>query len=286
MTRPSGASVLDRLSLHPRPGKAHARLPLGVRAVDARLGGGLMRGALHEVRAPLARDIGAATGVVLGLLAGLEGRVLWVSDPGVVPDAGLLCPDGMAQYGVDPGRLTLVTPVDVQTALWAAEQGARCTDLVAVVLHLHGNPRRYDRVAARRLMLRAQESGVTVILLRQSGVEEASAAQTRWRVEPLPSPPDRAFPAGIGLPQFRLVLERTRDGRTGAWPIIWNPERKAFDHGETDREIPLDRPAASADRPAGPRPLGQVVDLRRQARGRAAAGAGGDGAEHPADRGP
>lgn len=286
MTRPAGASVLDRLSLHPRPGKGPARLPLGVRGIDDRLGGGLPRGALHEVRAPLARDIGAATGFVLGLLAGLEGRVLWVSDPGVVPDAGLLCPDGIAQYGVDPGRITLVTPVDVQTALWAAEQGARCTDLSAVVLHLHGNPRRYDRVAARRLMLRAQESGVTVILLRQSGVEEANAAQTRWRVEPLPSPPDRAFPAGIGLPQFRLVLERARDGRSGTWPITWNPKRKAFDHGETESEIPLDRPAASADRPAGPRPLGQVVDLRRQAKGRAPAGAGGDGAEHPADRGP
>ena len=286
MTRSAGASVIDRLSLHPRPGKGPARLSLGVRGIDDRLGGGLVRGALHEVRAPLARDIGAATGFVLGLLAGTGGQVLWVSDPGVVPDAGLLCPDGIAQYGVDPGRITLVTPVDVQTALWATEQGARCTDLSAVVLHLHGNPRRYDRVAARRLMLRAQESGVTVLLLRQSGVEEANAAHTRWRVEPLPSPPDRGFPAGIGLPQFRLVLERARDGRSGTWAITWNPKRKAFDHGQKEREIPLDRPAASADRPAGPRPLGQVVDLRRAARGRAAAGAGGDGAEHPEDRGP
>ncbi|NNU81178.1 DNA repair protein [Halovulum dunhuangense] len=264
------ASLLDRLSLSPRPGRGVTRLGLGLPAPDARLEGGLALGALHEIRAAEARDIGAATGLVVALLAGLcarsgRDRVLWISDPATARDAGLPCPDGIAQYGLDPSRLTLVHPVDVKSALWAAEEGARCTDLAAVVLHLHGNPPLFDRVAGRRLMLRAQESGVTVLVLRQSGVAEAGAALTRWRVAPLPSPPDPEFPEGLGLPQHRLILERSRTGQTGDWPVIWNPKRRAFDHGRIDTppKDPLDRLPASAHRPDRAGQMGQVVDLRR-----------------------
>lgn len=262
------AATLDRLSLGPRKGRA-ARLRLGLPGPDDVLGGGLERDGLHEIRAPLARGIGAATGLVAALLAqlcqGPRGRVLWVTDPAALPDAGLLCPDGLAQYGLDPGALTLVHPVDLKSALWAADEGARCTDLAAVVLHVKGNPKLLDRVATRRLMIRARDSGVMVLILRQSGEEEANAALTRWRVEPLPSPPDASFPKGIGLPCHRLVLERSRDGRSGAWSVTWNPKRKTFTHGprQTEQEVPGPRLPAPAHRPDRPGALGQVVDLRR-----------------------
>jgi protein ImuA len=45
-------------------------LPLGVEAIDAALGGGLSRGALHEIAAPGEAHLAAAAGFVLGL-AGL-----------------------------------------------------------------------------------------------------------------------------------------------------------------------------------------------------------------------
>jgi protein ImuA len=44
-------------------------LPLGVAGIDAALGGGLSRGALHEIAAPGEAHLAAATGFVLGLAA-------------------------------------------------------------------------------------------------------------------------------------------------------------------------------------------------------------------------
>ncbi|WP_232823140.1 ImuA family protein [Oceanibium sediminis] len=273
---PRAMDVLDRLALNPRPGHGAARIDTGVAALDARLGGGLEQGALHEVRAPLARDLGAASGVLLGLLSRLckgsgRSRVLWVMDPGVTPDAGLPCPDGIAQYGLDPGGITLVHAVDLRAALWAADEGARCTDLAAVVLQVKGNPARLDRLATRRLMLRARNSSVCVLILRQSGAAEASAAQTRWCVTPRPSAGDPALPRGIGPPAFQLTLERSRSGQTGHWPVHWTPATRGFAH-DPSPDIPAPQDAAPlrgaglsapADRPDRTRAMGRVVDFGR-----------------------
>lgn len=297
---PRAIDVLDRLALNPRPGRGVARLATGVPALDSRLDGGLVRGALHEIRAPLARDLGVASGVLLGLLSRLvDGppgmqpdtqagaqrgdaansragtgrkptRVLWVVDPAVTADAGLPCPDGIAQFGFDPGRITLVHAIDLRAALWAADEGARCTDLAAVVLHVKGNPARLDRLATRRLMLRAQDSGVCVLILRQSGLAEANAAQTRWCVTPRPSPRDPDLPRGVGLPAFQMTLERSRSGQSGQWPLHWTPKTRAFVHDPSPQLFDGDTApvrgaglSASADRPDRPRAMGRVVDLGR-----------------------
>ena len=266
------AGVMDRLSLNPRPGRAAPRLRTGLSDLDTRIEGGLERGGLHEVRAEHARDIGTATAAVLSLIAQAaktsdRRRILWITDPGTGVDAGLLYPDGLAQYGLAPGDITLVTPVDFKTALWAADEGAKCPDLLAVILHVQGNPKRLDRVATRRLLIRARDSGTFVCLLRQSGAEEANAALTRWHTTPRPSLPDPAFPAGIGLPRMRLSLERSRTGQTGDWTLHWNPRTRTLAHAP-DRQtsaLPQPRPAAPADRPDRAGPLGQVVDFGRPA---------------------
>ncbi len=266
---PHAASVLDRLSRPARPGRAAPRLGFGLAALDDALGGGLEAGGLHEVRAPLARDLGAALAVVLALAATARAvlgraRVLWVTDPAVLPDAGFLYPDGLMQFGLDPAALALVQPLDLKGALWAADEGARCPGLAAVVLQVKGNPARLDRVATRRLLLHGRESGTPVLLLRQSGAAEPGAALTRWRAEPRPSPPDAAYPQGVGLPHLRLVLERARDGRTGAWNLVWNPKRREFAHGpRQEAPDPGAGLPASSHRPDRPRPVGDVVDLRR-----------------------
>src|SRR5687768_9857878 len=56
-------------------------LPLAVPAIDLALGGGLARGALHELSAPREPEIAAVTGFALGLAGLLPGRAnLWIAE--------------------------------------------------------------------------------------------------------------------------------------------------------------------------------------------------------------
>lgn len=253
-------------------------LALGASAVDHCLDGGLACGGLHEVRSPLARDIGAATGFALGLAAramatdrmGRRG-VVWVSDPAARIDGGGLFPAGLAQYGFDPSSMTMVEPGDLQGAMWAADEAAGCAGLAALIFQIKGNPARFDITATRRLMLRARQSGVLALTLRQSGEEEASAAATRWRVNTEISGADDTLERGVGAMRLSLTLERNRAGRTGQWLLAWNPKVRVFDHAAPHPDSKpakpsahsLDRLPASSDRQAPPGKMGQVLDRRR-----------------------
>ena len=257
-------------------------LSLGASAADHCLDGGLPCGGLHEVRSPLARDIGAATGFALGLAAramqaerGLRDGIVWVTDPAVRVDAGAPFPAGLAQYGLDPSSLTMVEPGDLQGAMWAADEAAGCNGLAALIFQIKGNPARFDMTATRRLMLRARQSGVLALTLRQSGEEEASAAATRWRVNTEISGADDTLERGVGAMRLSLTLERNRAGRTGQWLLAWNPKDRSFDHAAPNPDARSNSPAHSLDRlpvaadrqdPSGE--MGQVLD-RRQDFGRA-----------------
>ncbi|MEP3438045.1 MAG: hypothetical protein ABJN75_14880 [Hoeflea sp.] len=254
-------------------GQRSAPLPLGASAVDQLLDGGLACGGLHEVRSPLARDIGAATGFALGLAArasqtdrgGRQG-VVWVSDPATRVDGGGLFPAGLAQYGLDPTGLTIVEPACLQGAMWAADEASDCNGLAALVFQVKGNPARFDITATRRLMLRARGSGVLALILRQSGEEEASAAVTRWRVNTELSGAHDICQRGVGAMRLSLTLERNRTGRTGQWLLAWNPKVRSFEHAAPHTNPPahsLDRFPVSADRQDPPGEMGQILDRRQ-----------------------
>ena len=258
-------------------------LSLGASAVDHCLEGGLACGGLHEVRAALARDIGATTGFALGLAARAahadrdgDGRrgIVWVSDPATRVDGGGLFPAGLAQYGLDPSSITIVEPGDLQGAMWAADEASGCNGLAALIFQIKGNPARFDITATRRLMLRARSSGVLALILRQSGEEEASAAATRWRVNTEMSGADDMFERGVGAMRLSLTLERNRAGRTGQWLLAWNPKVRSFDHaaphpaqkrlsGANSPAHSLDRLPVSANRQGPSGKMGQVLDHRQ-----------------------
>lgn len=87
-------------------------LPFGVAAIDDHLpGGGLARGALHEV---FAADAGIAT-AFCALLAGRLANdtenhaILWCERPWAL-DAGALYGPALLQFGIDPARMILVRP--------------------------------------------------------------------------------------------------------------------------------------------------------------------------------
>ncbi|MFZ5792095.1 MAG: ImuA family protein [Pseudomonadota bacterium] len=182
------------------PGAATARVKLGLPALDEALGGGLPRGALHEIAA--VDGSAAATGFaafLLGRLAAAARRpVLWM------PGTDIYAP-GLARYGLEPSRLLLADFRRPQALLRALEEGLRCPGLAAVL----GETEEVDLTASRRLQLAAETHGVACLLLRRSAARTASAAVTRWQVW-------SASTHGT-KPRWRVSLLRCRSGRTGDW---------------------------------------------------------------------
>jgi len=175
-----------------RPAAAtHGVVPFGVAAIDRMLpGGGLARGALHEILgADGDEEDGALAAAfsagIIGRLGAGPGMVLWCISP---PD---LYGPGIAAHGLDPARLVLVRASRDAEILWAMEEGLRAPGIIAVV----GEVGVLAAVASRRLQLAAERSGIIAFLLRrwrdggQAARERAlpNAAATRWRIAALPS---------------------------------------------------------------------------------------------------
>ncbi len=243
----------------------NSALPLAIPPLDRMLAGGLRRNALHEVRSETTRAAAAATGFAAALiarLAALDRRpVLWVAEAGALSEAGLPYGAGLDRFGTDSSRLILVRVNKPSDALWVFEEGLSCRGLSAVLAEIRGNPRPLDLTATRRLALRAEAGGVMGLLVRQSGEPDATAAETRWSVAPLPAVPTDDYPAGIGRPTWRLTLERNRHGPAGTADVEWDHERRAFALVEAGRPAhPRSLPAAPADRPhPAPAPRSRVA---------------------------
>jgi protein ImuA len=224
MSREFLMALRERVRRIERPAATvHGVAPFGVAEIDRALpGGGLARGAVHEILGIAGdEEDGAlaaafAAGILGRLMAPGNGIVLWC-----LPRPDLYGP-GLAAYGLDPGRLVLVRARRDAEILWAMEEGLRASGLAAVV----GEVGTLAAVASRRLQLAAEHSGVTAFLLRRwrDGEEAArernlpNAAATRWRIAALPSLPARSEP-GIGHPRWRVELLRCRGSEPACWEV-------------------------------------------------------------------
>jgi protein ImuA len=202
---------------HAGTSRAVRSIPFGIPALDR--AAPLLLGCLHEVAgAGPDTEHGAAAALFLaGVLARLEGPVLWVQER---PD--LFAP-GLACVGLQPARLIFVEAG--KDVLAAMEEGLAHPGLAAVVGEFAG---RLSLVASRRLQLGAEKSGVMAALLRRSKVfndpalAAPSAAVTRWRIAALPSaPPLPHAPSvpGLGRALWQLELTHCRGGEPGSWIV-------------------------------------------------------------------
>ena len=187
-------------------------MPFGIASLDARLGGGLRAGALHEaaaLAATLADD--AATTLFLAGIAAREasGRgqpVLWATCR-----TDLYAP-GLAQAGLVASDVIYAETRDDAQLLAVVEDAVRDGTPAAVI----GEVARLPMVAARRLQLVAADADIPVLLLRRSRTRqqdpfaEPSAAWTRWRIGVAPSA--RLAVAGVGRARWQLELARQRGG--------------------------------------------------------------------------
>lgn len=201
----------------------------GSQTMDAALGGGLLRGALHEVFARQIMDepSAASFAVTLALRAAEDLPVVWVRQDFVGLEMGEIYAPGLAELGLSPDRLILVRVRDAPSVLRAGEEAGRCPPLGAVLIEPWGNPKVLDLVASRRLALAAGRSNVPLFMVRAGGTPAPSAAATRWSIAAAPSAPLEA--EAPGHPAFAVSLMRDRAGSAGHnWIVEWDRDNRAF----------------------------------------------------------
>jgi protein ImuA len=205
-------------------------------------GGGLARGALHELcGAPEQAAVAGFAAVLLGRLAA-DGHVAWIGPRDELYGPGLL------ELGLDPARLIVVRARGRDARLWALEEALRSPGLVAALAEVD----RLTLTQSRRLQLAAEAKGVTGFLLRPPAAGQVpSAAFTRWGIEALAGAGDGGSGRrDLGPPCWRVELFRCRGGQPGRWRVAWvaGGWHEVADPVALAAE-PVDRPAARA-RPA------------------------------------
>ena len=153
-----------------------AALPLGIAVIDTMLGGGLMRGALHEIAAPAETHSAAATGFALGLSSSWhDGKsIFWIAEEMARVESGGLHGAGFDAFGLAPERLVTVSVTHRRDLLWGMEEALRCRAVSVVIGEMR--PGKIDEIAVRRLSLAAGESGALALLLRGAPAADSSTA--------------------------------------------------------------------------------------------------------------
>ena len=229
-----------------------------LRPADAWHGEGLARAQLHELFAAEPGDAGAAAGLAL-LLALAAGALplLWLRTEGAERQAGRLHAGGAAELGLDPATLLLGLVADEAALLRAGADAARCAGLGTLLIEAWGPAPGLDLTATRRLMLAAEASGVTVLVLRVAATPVPSAAATRWQVGAQPS---TALDADApGAPAFLVECLRRRGGPAGQrWCVEWNRETQSFRNQEHRPPLSGAGLSVAADRAAALDPAASV----------------------------
>ena len=212
--------------------------PLGIAAIDGVLGGGLSRGALHEIAAAGEAHLAAAAGFALAVSARGAARksTVWIAEDMALAENGAPYGPGLEAFGVVPEHLLAVAAARARDLLWTMEEALRCRAVAAVIGELrHGE---IDSVAVRRLSLAAAESGALALLLRGSPPNDASTAATRWIVGAAPHA------------CLAVELTRNRRGPLGAWTLQWSDD---------DERFVLATPAQPVAAPAADRPHRKIA---------------------------
>jgi protein ImuA len=158
--------------------------------------------------------------------------ILWVQERMAILESGRIYPPGLGL-----ADLIHVEARDARSALWAMEEGLRCTSLSAVIGELWGDPASLDFTATRRLAVAAERSGVACWLVRLSGTANLSGARMRWRIASRPSllhPFDARAP---GPPAWDAELFRSRASAPGRWAIAHETDAFHLVAGPGDRTL-------------------------------------------------
>ena len=191
------------------------------------------KGSFLEVRNPSLMQAGGASGFALalalmapGMAAG--GRVLQIAGRETLREAGMPYAPGLADFGFRPAQFVHALPRRIEDALWLADTALSSRAFAAVLLEVHGNPKRFGLTESRRLSLTARAHGGLLVVVRHGGEEEASSATLRLKLSPAPAAGrilfDNAMPGGsIGNSIFHVTVEKSRTLALFDLLVEWNP---------------------------------------------------------------
>lgn len=166
---------------------------------------------LSEIFAGNGRDAGAI-GFSLAQVA-TDKPFLWIQDGMSILQTGR-----PYLHGIDADFIH-VEARDAKAALWAMEEGLRCSALSAVVGEIWGDPRALDFTATRRLAVAAERGGVPAVLLLFDATPNLSGARMRWHVSSRPSLPHPWDDRAPGPPVWSLDLFKARGVPPGRWEV-------------------------------------------------------------------
>jgi len=168
------------------------------------------------------------------LLARLESGkpLLWVQDRMAILESGRIHPPGLPSHD-----LIHVEARDARDALWAMEEGVRCSCLAAVIGEIWGDPRALDFTATRRLAVAAERSGTPCWLVRLGGTANLSGARMRWRLASAPSLVNELDARAPGAPAWDAELFRARGHPPGRWRVAHEADRFHLVAASGDRAL-------------------------------------------------
>jgi protein ImuA len=169
---------------------------------------------LSELFAAHPRDGGWAGFLLAQVEAGKP--LLWVQERMAILESGRVHPPGLRIPD-----LIHIEARDARDALWAMEEGLRCSALSAVIGEIWGDPKVLDFTATRRLAVASERSGVAAFLIRLGGHANLSGARMRWRIASAPSLLNDLDPRAPGLPAWNAELFRARGAPPGRWSIAY-----------------------------------------------------------------
>jgi protein ImuA len=185
---------------------------------------------LSELFAASPRDCGWA-GFLLPQLDRSK-PVLWVQERMAILESGRIYPPGLG--GLD---LVHVEARDARAALWAMEEGVRCSALSAVIGELYGDPAALAFTATRRLAVASERSSVPCWLVRLGGNANLSGARMRWRIASAPSLANPFDMRAPGLPAWDAELFRARGHPPGRWSVAHEAGAFHLVAGASDRAL-------------------------------------------------
>lgn len=171
---------------------------------------------VHEFISAGAEDAAATAGFIAGLLGTLmhKGPCIWVSNRCTT------FPPALKIFGIPPDQVIFVHAASVKDALWIMEESLKCSLLASVVAELS----ELTFTASRRLQLAVEESRVTGFVHHYTSKEIHNVACiSRWYIKPAESYTENGMP-GIGMPSWKVQLQKIRNGKPGSWLVTWSPE--------------------------------------------------------------